>query len=1329
MGASQYFVPRLLRHEFRDVIQEPAELSGNRISERLVQRLLYDIGQGQDQLPVLQHALRRIWLAADSGREEMDLVHYAMVGGLADELPPEDLARFAKWRDALPAHQQQFLLGSPGLRNVLDAHANQLYFEANDLYNRDFQPLLPPGTAERVIEQTFRVLTRTDGKRVVRNRVTGAQLTAILGDAALPWPVVCRILRPFREEGTTFLGPFLSEGDDDHAVLPPDAVLDISHESLIRNWGQLTEWAQHESKDLQIASDFKQQAGRWLEKKKDRGYLLPIGLYRFFSDWYANKKGADGWLAYYQSTNPEASLGQGSVAAQIHSLKSYLETSRRHLWSELLAARYGLWRLAGLILLPIVLLAAVLWWWHHRQEQSDYVANQLVQSGIEELKKSNQLLKDRAKVLAATRHLDTLVHRYEARLAEMSDSTGKAKLNKLYSKALTQRKNSLTDLRSLTLPVSDIARFIITADRLKGVVKDGIYRPWIGSRPAYSFPQMLDTLQNAPAALEVELSMYASVDNLGYDQIEGENPSAQPILRDLVRRLAQAGDITKPIGRSTVFSEQRLLAVLTARTIMALSYYLTSDSLYRAKGPLPAAGQALHHAPATRQDLAKQRTQLLHHLREYVRQETRATAGETPESDGFAYCLQVLLGQGHDGPVGLEFLEHLNPFSADSVQFRRLLGGKYSTAAIAFAALNRTDMVARCLDTLAQRRMRGESPALTSQHIDLLPYLAKYQLLTRANTAALLAKCGQANWDPFNRVYAAATYGLLSMKPSTAVFQASENSSDDEDIQNGLWNYSALLGYKGISYPDLDLVSFALPVAARDTAWAALQAAAKASADQDVLVAGTNPENPKANALFFTAFWAKMHGVYLHEFKYVAEPFGPFDQAFRNLQQALGGGATGKPTKRPGTAVRSPNQHNQRINAADWDLTLTLGESMGDVAQAQSVQDPLAYLGLPTRPRTLDFAAYYTCSFDSFFLHQLAQSTAKPAMMRLLDSIAFREAGFPDRNNSYEASLSANKLFKSGLNRNLRYSPNLSLIKAIARPNLPGDSIRRQRNALLLAIEEALQNRGQLKDSIYSQNLTRQLVESARGLHLSTQRKDRKFFKEILTGKKLRTMPKTSRSKILRVISSNRNNNDKAFMVPIAVAFSDLATAMAHEGRVAEGFALANSLKQFGYLGEWSVMPTTIRVGEQAMLTNNRQVQTQRLINKFLWEYLLEKKAGHVMEKNDGSDVAASIFNLCFWRPSSDKPDSVSLIAPSLIYQLNGEGLNTGLNAPFKAGGLADQVYLARQRLENSPFTLGNSRLRHISYILLGYAHLKARQTAQGWREYDEAELTRPADY
>ncbi|MFY8045669.1 MAG: hypothetical protein ACOVOS_03815, partial [Chitinophagaceae bacterium] len=79
LGFSQFFVPRLNRSQLQQVIEEPASLSGNRISRRLTERLIHDINEGVDQLPILQHALNQIWVAADQGKEEMDLIHYAMV--------------------------------------------------------------------------------------------------------------------------------------------------------------------------------------------------------------------------------------------------------------------------------------------------------------------------------------------------------------------------------------------------------------------------------------------------------------------------------------------------------------------------------------------------------------------------------------------------------------------------------------------------------------------------------------------------------------------------------------------------------------------------------------------------------------------------------------------------------------------------------------------------------------------------------------------------------------------------------------------------------------------------------------------------------------------------------------------------------------------------------------------------------------------------------------------------------------------------------------------------------------------------------------------------
>ena len=83
IGFSQFFVPRLKRKEMVQVIREPAYLHGDRISDRLVERVVYDLGEGIDQLPVLEHAMNEVWIQAKQGYDEMDLIHYAMAGGMS----------------------------------------------------------------------------------------------------------------------------------------------------------------------------------------------------------------------------------------------------------------------------------------------------------------------------------------------------------------------------------------------------------------------------------------------------------------------------------------------------------------------------------------------------------------------------------------------------------------------------------------------------------------------------------------------------------------------------------------------------------------------------------------------------------------------------------------------------------------------------------------------------------------------------------------------------------------------------------------------------------------------------------------------------------------------------------------------------------------------------------------------------------------------------------------------------------------------------------------------------------------------------------------------
>ena len=61
VNAGQYLVPRMTRDELRSAITGPVAVGGGEIAPRLVLRLLNELGDDHDQLPVLQHALMRTW--------------------------------------------------------------------------------------------------------------------------------------------------------------------------------------------------------------------------------------------------------------------------------------------------------------------------------------------------------------------------------------------------------------------------------------------------------------------------------------------------------------------------------------------------------------------------------------------------------------------------------------------------------------------------------------------------------------------------------------------------------------------------------------------------------------------------------------------------------------------------------------------------------------------------------------------------------------------------------------------------------------------------------------------------------------------------------------------------------------------------------------------------------------------------------------------------------------------------------------------------------------------------------------------------------------------
>ncbi|HNR05671.1 MAG TPA: hypothetical protein PKM27_00065 [Saprospiraceae bacterium] len=326
IGFSQYFVPRLNRLQLQQVIEEPAELSGNRISRRLTERLIHDIAEGVDQLPILQHALNQIWHAANKGKEEMDLIHYAMVGGMpASDLPDDQTGMFKSWFDQLPEHIRA-CYHRPSLQNVLDTHANKLYESAEEYYTAKTGKPLPDETSKAIIRTAFSCLTKIDQSRAVRNRMTLNEIWQILNRKEVELETVGQVLNIFREPGNTFIRPFMTE-DPETANLGGENVLDITHESLIRNWDSLKTWAKAEYDSYQVSQDFEQQLGRWVQSGKSNNFLLSIGPLTYFENWFKQVKPNSWWIARYLPEEEDAGKKKTKAEALIANANEFLARS------------------------------------------------------------------------------------------------------------------------------------------------------------------------------------------------------------------------------------------------------------------------------------------------------------------------------------------------------------------------------------------------------------------------------------------------------------------------------------------------------------------------------------------------------------------------------------------------------------------------------------------------------------------------------------------------------------------------------------------------------------------------------------------------------------------------------------------------------------------------------------------------------------------------------------------------------------------------------------------------------------------------------------------
>ncbi len=203
VASGLYLIPRMTREQRRSAITKPVRVGGGTIAPRLVNRLLNDVGEDPDQLPIMQHALMRVW-------DHWHQHHPDRVIDLDDYLAPE--------------------IG--GMAEALSRHADEAF------------DTLPSDHHRAVAKRVFQALTdKGSDNREARRPTTVEALTRIAG---VPMADVILVLDAFRAPGRSFLMPPANLG------LAPTDIIDISHESLIRGWRRLRAWVDEEAESAKV---------------------------------------------------------------------------------------------------------------------------------------------------------------------------------------------------------------------------------------------------------------------------------------------------------------------------------------------------------------------------------------------------------------------------------------------------------------------------------------------------------------------------------------------------------------------------------------------------------------------------------------------------------------------------------------------------------------------------------------------------------------------------------------------------------------------------------------------------------------------------------------------------------------------------------------------------------------------------------------------------------------------------------------------------------------------------------------------------------------------
>jgi lipoprotein NlpI/rhodanese-related sulfurtransferase len=208
---------------------------------------------------MMQHILMLMWerafARADQGGAVLKLQDYVELGGIGD--PERDAVRGAVRQGALSDHADKVLASLTSKQRDLCCWV-------------------------------FRALTETQGGHRTVRRPASLKLLSEITDT--PIPSLIPIIEAFRAPGRHFLTPSAP------AALNPETMVDITHESLIRQWTKLKEWVADEHQAAETYRTIERRACQW---KAGRGNALTKLDLAVARKWLSEDKPNTAWAQRY----------------------------------------------------------------------------------------------------------------------------------------------------------------------------------------------------------------------------------------------------------------------------------------------------------------------------------------------------------------------------------------------------------------------------------------------------------------------------------------------------------------------------------------------------------------------------------------------------------------------------------------------------------------------------------------------------------------------------------------------------------------------------------------------------------------------------------------------------------------------------------------------------------------------------------------------------------------------------------------------------------------------------------------------------------------------